>query len=235
MRDTAQIPFELFAPEAPSFKNFVVGANAEAVAVLAALATGRADRERHAAYVIWGGPGLGKTHLLAAFAQAAGDSGLRVLCLTADAPFPEDAFPAVDMLCVDNADRLSTAQQGWLFTAFNHVANSGGSTVATGASAPGLWPIRDDIRTRMASGLAMEILPIPQDGMVEALSAYAKSRGFVVSNEVLTYLLSHARRDLKSLCQTLAGIDRVSLAQKRAVTIPLLRAYLSQLGDSDTP
>lgn len=234
MRDTAQIPFEFFAPEAPGFGNFVVGDNAEAVALLTALADAGAGNKPHAAYAIWGGPGVGKSHLLTAFASAADASGLRVTRLSADAAFPDDAFVETDVLCVDDADRLSVEQQGFLFTAFNHVAQAGGCTVATGGSAPGLWPMRDDIRTRMGSGLALEILPIPQDGLAQALLHYTASRGFSVSQEVLAYLLSHAPRDLSSLCQTLAGIDRMSLAQKRGVTIPLLRAFLTQASDPHT-
>ncbi|MBC7711597.1 MAG: DnaA regulatory inactivator Hda [Rhizobacter sp.] len=231
MHGTAQIPFEFFTPEAPDLENFVVGDNVEAVSLIASLANARSASKPHAAYVLWGGPGVGKSHLLSALASAAQLSGLRVMQLSAASEFPDDAFVDADVLCVDDADRLSIAQQGWLFTAFNHVAQSGGCTVTTGSSAPGLWPMRDDIRTRMGSGLALEILPIPQDGLAQALSHYAATRGFSVSQEVLSYLLSHAQRDLTSLCKTLAGLDRMSLAQKRAVTIPLLRAYMTQSRD----
>ena len=235
MRDTAQIPFEFFAPEAPDLNNFVMGDNVEAVSLIAALANAEDGSRPHAAYVLWGAPGVGKSHLLSAFASAAGSSGLRVNQLSADARFLHDPFVDADVLCVDDADRLSIEQQGWLFTAFNHVAQSGGCTVATGCSAPGLWPMRDDIRTRMGGGLALEILPIPQDGLAQALAQYTANRGFSISQEVLSYLLSHAQRDLTSLCQTLAGIDRTSLAQKRAVTIPLVRAYLTQFGKTNNP
>jgi len=234
MRDAAQIPFEFFAPEAPAFSNFVVGDNSEPVTLLTKLANVGAGDKPYAAYVIWGGPGVGKSHLLTAFATSASASGLRVTRLSADATFPDDPFVETDVLCVDDADRLSVEQQGFLFTAFNHVAQLGGCTVATGRSAPGLWPMRDDIRTRMGSGLTVEILPIPQDGLAQALSHYALSRGFSVGQEVLAYLLSHAQRDLRSLCKTLAGLDRMSLAQKRAITIPLLRAFLTQSDDTKT-
>ena len=235
MHGTAQIPFEFFTPEAPELGNFVVGDNVEAVSLIAWLAHVGAGSKPHAAYVMWGGPGVGKSHLLSAFASAAATRGLRVIQLSAAAEFPDDPFVDADVLCVDDADRLSVDQQGWLFTAFNHVAQSGGCTVTTGSSAPGFWSMRDDIRTRMGSGLALEILPIPQDGLAQALSHYAESRGFSVSQEVLSYLLSHAQRDLTSLCKTLAGLDRMSLAQKRAVTIPLLRAYMAQSRDMTNP
>lgn len=235
MHGTAQIPFEFFTPEAPQLSNFVVGDNVEAVSLLTALANASAGSKPHAAYVMWGGPRVGKSHLLRAFANAAGLNGLRVNQFSADTEFLDDPFVDADVLCMDDADRLSIEQQGWLFTAFNHVAQLGGCTVTTGSSAPGFWPMRDDIRTRMGSGLALEILPIPQDGLAQALSHYAATRGFSVSQEVLSYLLSHAQRDLTSLCNTLAGLDRMSLAQKRAVTIPLLRAYMTQSHDMNSP
>ena len=235
MHGTAQIPFEFSTPEAPELSNFVVGDNIEAVSLLTALANVKTGSKPHAAYVMWGGPGVGKSHLLRAFANAAESNGLLVNQLSAGAEFLDDPFVDIDVLCVDDADRLSIEQQGWLFTAFNHVAQSGGCTVVTGSSAPSLWPMRDDIRTRMGSGLALEVLPIPQDGLAQALSHYAATRGFSVGQEVLSYLLNHAQRDLTSLCNTLAGLDRMSLAQKRAVTIPLLRAYMTQSRDMNDP
>jgi DnaA-homolog protein len=232
MQLAAQIPFELFAPEAPSFNNFVVGNNAELLTLLAALShpqrQSTAESAHHSAYVFWGGAAVGKTHLLTALASAAGEHGLTQLTLAAGGRWPTDPFCDVQLLTVDNADQLSAHEQAWLFTAFNHVAQRGGCTVATGRTPPGLWPMRDDIRTRLGSGIAVEVVPIPQDELLAALGSYAKSRGFIVSDEVLTYLLSHTQRDLSSLCHTLAGVDQLALAQKRAVTIPLVRVYFAQ-------
>ena len=230
MKIADQIPFELFAPEAPSFNNFVAGDNGELLALLTTFAEPHPAATQHSAYVFWGGPGVGKTHLLTALGSAAAAHALGHIMLAAGEPWPTDPFIDEALLCVDNADALSDSEQAWLFTAFNHVAQRGGCIVATGHAPPGLWMMRDDIRTRMGSGIAMEIVPIPQDGLMQALEIYAKSRGFVLSKEVLTYVLSHTRRDIGSLCQTLAGVDQLALAQKRAVTIPLLRMYFAQQG-----
>ncbi len=224
MAITPQIPFDFFLPEPPRFDNFVVGDNGEAVARLLALASGGGDANARA-LVMWGGRSVGKSHMLAALAAA---SNSHTLLLNSASAFPADPFIGTRILCVDDADRLNAEQQAWLFTAFNHVAQSGGVTVATGQSPPGRWPLRDDIRTRMGSGLTLELLPIPQDDLPSALSAYATGRGFDVSNEVLTFLLSHQQRDIASLCQTLAGVDRLSLALKRRVTVHLLRTYLNE-------
>lgn len=224
MATTPQIPFDFFLPEAPRFDNFVAGDNGEAVARLLALAAGSGESSARA-LVLWGGHSVGKSHLLTAVIAASPTASLR---LDAASAFPADPFVSARILCVDDADRLNAEQQAWLFTAFNHVAQSGGVTVATGQTPPARWLLRDDIRTRMGSGLAFELLPIPQDDLAGALSAYAAGRGFDVSNEVLTFLLSHHRRDIASLCQTLAGLDRLSLAVKRRVTVHLLRTYLNE-------
>lgn len=222
-----QIPFDFFVPEAPGFDNFVIGENAEAVSRLSDWAQTLQAGGAPSACVIWGGTATGKSHLLAAAANQASARGIGALRLSAEHEFPADPFVDARLLCVDDADRLSPEQQGWLFTAFNHVAHAGGMTLASGQLPPARWPMRDDIRTRLASGLAFEVLPIPQDALAGALADYAAKRGFAISDEVLTYLLSHSRRDITSLCQVLSGMDRLSLALKRPVTIPLVRAYLA--------
>lgn len=223
MAMTPQIPFDFFLPEAPRFDNFVVGDNGEAVARLRSVASSSSGSGARA-LVLWGGRSVGKSHLLAAVAAGSASS----LLLSASSAFPTDPFVSARMLCIDDADQLNPEQQAWLFTAFNHVAQTGGVTVATGQTPPARWPLRDDIRTRMGSGLAFELLPIPQDDLPSALSAYALGRGFDVSNEVLTFLLSHHQRDIASLCQTLAGADRLALALKRKVTAHVLRTYLNE-------
>ncbi|MEO7253933.1 MAG: DnaA/Hda family protein [Casimicrobium sp.] len=219
-----QIPFDFFLPEPPRFDNFVVGDNGEAVARLLALDSGVGESDANAV-VLWGGRSVGKSHLLAAVGTGPTSAAL---LLNAASHFPVDPFVCARILCVDDADQLTAEQQAWLFTAFNHVSQSGGVTVASGQTPPGQWAMRDDIRTRMGSGLAFELLPIPQDDLPGALSAYASGRGFDVSDEVLTFLLSHQQRDIASLCQTLAGVDRLSLALKRRVTVHLLRTYLNE-------
>jgi DnaA-homolog protein len=51
---------------------------------------------------------------------------------------------------------------------------------------------------------------------------------------VPAYLLTHFRRDMPSLMALLDALDRFSLEQKRAVTLPLLRTMLaSPAGGAD--
>ena len=56
---------------------------------------------------------------------------------------------------------------------------------------------------------------------------HADARGFRLSQEVADYLLSHAERDLPTLLALLDALDAYSLANRRAITVPLLRELLN--------
>ncbi len=55
----------------------------------------------------------------------------------------------------------------------------------------------------------------------------ARERGIALADDVPAYLLTHFRRDMPSLMALLDALDRFSLEQKRAVTLPLLRTMLA--------
>ena len=61
---------------------------------------------------------------------------------------------------------------------------------------------------------------------MEALATQAEARGLRLPQDALDYLLARAPRDMRSLAALLAALDRYSLEQKRAITVPLLREVL---------
>jgi len=141
---------------------------------------------------------------------------------------PMEPPDAGALVAVDDVDLADPAAQGHLFTLFNRLAETGGH-LATGAAAPpARLPLREDLRTRLGAGLVYEVVPLSDDDKPAALAAYARSRGFPLGDDVIAYLLAHGRRDMPSLMATLAALDRHSLATKRAVTVPLLRAWLQR-------
>ena len=216
--------FELATPEPPSFVNFLPGPNREAVAALARFASGDAAET---GLVLWGPPGVGKTHLLLATAAAA--LGARPVHFCADpGALPAAALLPAALVLVDDLDRADAAVQGRLFTLYNTLKAMGGSLVATAALPPARMPLRDDLRSRLGWGLVYEVLPLTDEDKPLALTIYARSRGFALSDEVVAYLLAHGRRDMPSLMATLAALDRHSLASKRAITLPLLRDWLQR-------
>ena len=219
-----QLIFELAAPEPQSFANFLPGRNEEAVVMLARLAVGDIAET---GIVLWGGPGVGKSHLLHASIGAAAD--LRPTLLCADCATVPAAPPGPRALvAVDGVDTADASQQGRLFSLYNALRASGGQMLAAAAVPPARMPLRDDVRTRLGWGLVYEILPLADGDKPAALAVYAKSRGVTLPDEVIAYLLAHGRRDMASLLAALLALDRFSLAQKRPITLPLLKEWLQR-------
>lgn len=218
-----QLIFELATPEPPTFANFLPGPNLEAVTALRSFAAGEGAET---CLVLWGPPGVGKSHLLKAAATMAAGNRASQLCAGPEA-LPVDAPPGA-LILVDDVDRADAAAQGRLFTLYNTLKATGGALVATASVPPARMPLRDDVRTRLGWGLIHEVLPLADEDKPVALSTYARSRGFALSDEVISYLLAHGRRDMTSLLATLAALDRHSLAAKRPITTALLREWLQR-------
>jgi DnaA family protein len=219
-----QLIFELAAPEPQSFANFLPGRNQEAVAALARLVAGDIAET---GIVLWGGPGVGKSHLLCASIGAAANRRPALYCADC-AAVPADPPGPRALVAVDGIDRADAAQQGRLFSLYNALKASGGQLVAAAAVPPALMPLRDDVRTRLGWGLVYEILPLADSDKPAALAVYARARGVALPEEVIAYLLAHGRRDMPSLLATLLALDRHSLAQKRPITLPLLKDWLQR-------
>jgi DnaA family protein len=220
-----QFVLDLTQPEPPSFDNFVAGANREAMAALMALARGES---RETGVLLWGAPGAGTTHLLRATAAMAAHVRPVVECATPTNVPAADALPHSALLVIDNVDAADAVNQGRLFTLLNALTASAGQWVACAASPPARLTLRDDLRTRLALGLVLEVIPLADADKPQALETYARERGFRLSGDVIAYLLTHGRRDMPSLVATLAALDRHSLATQRNVTVPLLREWLQR-------
>jgi len=225
-----QLTFELAPVEAPSLANFVPGANAELLARLADLVGPSPGADT--CVVIWGAAGSGKTHLLRACVTAAAASGRAALYSAGE--LADDAAQRLHgaLIAIDDVDRTSPASQGTLFTLYNLLATRGNQLVVGASMPPARMPIREDLRTRLGQGLVYEVVALSDREKADAMARFAASRGFALSTEVIDYLLARGRRDLTSLLASLASLDRHSLAQRRPITVPLVREWLAQNSDA---
>lgn len=196
-----QLLLDFTQAPAPTFDNFVPGGNAELLDAVDCAARGECPER---VIYVWGESGAGKSHLAKAFeASTAGRAGYRV---------------------IDGIERFTDAEQVTLFNDFNE-RNFEFLLVTAGAS-PRDVALRRDLATRLATGLTYRVLPLSDSEKKAALAAHARSRGFTLSEDVSSYLLTHARRDMGSLMSALDAIDRYSLETGRPVTLPLLKAAM---------
>jgi DnaA-homolog protein len=210
-----QLALDISAPRAPSFDNFVVGRNAEALAHLRAAIAGGNERFIY----LWGEAGSGRTHLLKAVAGAA--HATFVAC-EANSVFDDDA----PLLAADNVDRLGADAQIALFHRYNVLREQGGGLLASGRVPPVQLELRADLVTRLGWGLVVQLHPLSDSEKAQALAQHAQALGFSLSKEVTAYLLTHAPREMGALFATLDALDLHSLETKRAITVPLVRDWL---------
>jgi len=127
--------------------------------------------------------------------------------------------------------RLQVGDQIALFDLYNRARAAGGALVASGDAAPAQLALRADLRSRLAWGLAFQLHPLSDAEKAAALREQARGRALDLPEEVIAYLLKHARRDMASLIGILDALDRYSLEQKRPVTLPLVRDALDSMKD----
>jgi DnaA family protein len=195
---TRQLALPIQPPPAPTLENFVAGGNGELLERLREL---RAGRPAEPMLYLWGAPGSGRSHLLRACARDG-------------------------VTTVDDVDRLDDAAQVALFHAINLAREAGGALLAAGPLPPARLALREDLRSRLAWGLVYEVKPLTDAERATYLRAEAARRGLRLADDVVAYLLTHVRRDMGSLGAILDHLDRTSLEQQRAVTLPLVREAL---------
>jgi len=193
-----------------SFASLLAGPNAAALAHL----QGGGLRHSPVSY-LWGASGTGKTHLLRALVRQAHEQGLRSGWFGPGTPLPWE---------------LDEARQHAAFALFVDASTHGIAIAAAGRLPPVDLPLREDLRTRLGWGHVFALQPLAEAEMRAALRREADRRGVFLSDEVMDYLLTRFERNLKPLMAQLDRLDRFSLANKRAITVPMLKLMLAEEG-----
>ena len=213
-----QLILDLLPDSPPTLDNFVPGGNTETVG---ALTEWLAGGHRDTSFCLYGESGCGRSHLLLASTFEYVDAN-RNPALKGVADVTE--------LAVDNVEALDADGQIALFNHFNRLKMAGGRLLTAAPQPPAHLAhlaLREDLRTRLGSGLIYRLQPLTDAEKAEAIAAQAKERALKLSPEMINYLLRHAPRDMRTLSMLVVALDQYTLEQKRAVTLPLLRELLN--------
>jgi len=218
-----QLLLELAPPPSPTLENYSPGKNGAALKAL------RDALEGGEGFVfLWGTSGSGKTHLLRAFAEAAGAKGRAAYVQAANADWtPTGNLAAV---AVDEVSRLDDAGQIALFDLCNRLRASGGALAAAGDAPPAQLALRPDLRSRLASGIVLQLHSLNDAEKTAALREHAAARGMMLAPDLVRHLLTHFDRDMGTQIALLDALDKASLERKRPITLPLLKDALRGLG-----
>ena len=210
-----QLILDLLPVSPPTLDNFVAGGNAETVAALTEWLAGGLSEP---SFCLYGESGCGRSHLLQASGFDCVDAGMN--------PSLKGLTEAIQ-LAVDNVEALNAEGQIALFNHFNRLKMTGGRLLTAAMQPPAHLALREDLRTRLGSGLIYRLQPLSDTEKAEAIAAQARERALKLSPEAINYLLRHAARDMRTLSMLVVALDQYTLEQKRAVTLPLLRELLN--------
>lgn len=227
---TKQLPLALGLQHAPGLDDFIVGRNQAVIDALKHSLQGDGESILY----LFGPPGCGRSHLLLGQCAEAEQRGLRCayLSLTEHASLaPEmlEGLENLDLVAVDDV-QLIAADAAWeeaLFALFNRCRDLGTRMLFSADCGPGALPLQlPDLRSRLAWGLTLPLHALDDDGRQELLQSLAARRALKLPDDVARYLLDRTARHPSDLVETIARLDRASLAEKRRLTIPFVREIL---------
>ena len=202
---------------------------------------------------VFGGPGLGKTHLI----QATGISikekypELVVLYVTGN-EFKTQYMDAVkgnrlvdfmafymkiDVLLVDDIQDLQgQGSQNAFFNVFNHLHHSGKQLIFTSDRAPvDLQNFEERLLSRFKWGLNVELSRPDYDTRLAMLKARAFREGVSIDEEVLAFLASRIKSNFRELEGTLISLIANATLAHREITVALAESITGKIvGEEQT-
>jgi|OM-RGC.v1.011511293 ATPase involved in DNA replication initiation len=177
---------------------------------------------------IVGPSGSGKTHLLTIWQQRTGAETLKFSDLNDGLVARLD--DKARCFTLDDAEAVAgdPVREEALFHLFNHLKGIGGSLLLTAGREPSRWGLDlPDLASRLKSSTVVSVMP-PDDPMMAALMVkHFADRQLDVEQAVIDYLLTRMDRSYAAIRDLVLALDRVSLAERRRITIPLARDILA--------
>src|SRR3954468_15450269 len=219
-----QIALDIGLAAGPTLANFCAGPNEAALRHLL-LWAGSPTRSPVPTY-LWGSAASGKTHLLKAVAESLREQGASAGWLDATMHEPPEFNENWAVVLLDDVHLYTAVQQHAAFNWFVNAQTLQRGVVAAGALPPADLPLREDLRTRLGWGHVFHLQVLSESERRAVLRQAADTRGVMLSDEVLDYMLHLFSRDLGSLMELLTQLDGYALQTQRAITIPMLRSML---------
>jgi len=220
-----QLPFDFVLHNEFTFDNFVVAEkNQELITLLQSASLAENF------YLVWGESGSGKSHLLQASCvkhENAAYLPLKVFLKEGESVL--DGLEHLDLVCIDDV-HLVLSERSWeekLFSLFNACQINTTTMLFSSLLAPrDLQFSLPDLQSRFSSGFIYHLHELDDVGKISALKKRAEAAGMPLEDEVLNYIYMRSERSMSKLFSVLEQLDKLSLAQKRKITIPFVKSIM---------
>jgi chromosomal replication initiation ATPase DnaA len=175
--------------------------------------------------IICGESGTGKTHLAALWACTAGAVYVLKESLNGD---PRDLYDAECNFVIDNFDDFADRKNhAWIFNFINIAKEKNRFFLILCRSRSFLRNIElEDLKSRLFALPCVDILPPKDDLLLKISKKIAGDLGITVADDVLGCLLNFVDRRVTSVADTLKTLDKLSLRQKKPLTLSFVRNCL---------
>jgi chromosomal replication initiator protein len=220
-----------------TFDSFIIG-NCNRLAHAAAIGVAEKPGAVYNPLFIYGGVGLGKTHLLHAIGNLVSQGNLRVLYVSTE-QFTNDfiraikerkteefrqKYRSVDLLLIDDVQFIigkEQTQEGFFHT-FNDLHNENRQIVVTSDRSPKDMPLLENrLRSRFEWGLIADIQPPDLETRFAILEVKAEQQRIVVPRGVIEFIARKARNSIRDLEGSLNRIIAFAELTKAPITIDL--------------
>ena len=228
-----------------TFATFVVGSG-NRMAHAAAMAVAEMPADRYNPLFLYGGAGLGKTHLLHAIGHEARLRGLTCCYVTSEAFMNElitairnqsteafrNKYRLVDMLLMDDvqfiAGKESTQEE--FFHTFNTLYSANKQIVLTSDRPPKMMvTLEDRLRSRFEWGLMADIAPPDLETRIAILQAKAAQRLASLPQDVIEFVAKQIQSNVRELEGALTRLIATSEMTGRAISVQFARDTLVDL------
>lgn len=228
-----------------TFENFVVGAS-NRLAHAASLAVAEKPAQAYNPLFLYGGVGLGKTHLLHAIGNMSAERGLQVLYVSSE-EFTNDLINAIrthttqafrekyrrtDVLLVDDiqfiAGKESTQEE--FFHTFNTLHGQDKQLVISSDRPPkALNTLEERLRSRFEWGLAADIQPPDFETRLAILRSKAERAGYCMPHEIMEIIARRVQSNIRELEGALTRVNAFANLSGLVPTPQLVETALSDL------
>lgn len=233
-----------------TFDTFVVGANNN-LAHAASLAVAESPGEIYNPLFIYGGVGLGKTHLMHSIAHfiLKNNPKAKILYVTSE-KFTNELIDAIrnknnisttefrekyrnnDVLLIDDIQFIigKESTQEEFFHTFNALHEVKKQIIISSDKPPKeIETLEERLRSRFEWGLTVDIQSPDYETRMAILRKKEELEGYNIDNEVIKYIATHIKSNIRELEGALTKIVALSKLNKKEITLELAEEALKDL------
>ncbi len=227
-----------------TFENFVVG-NSNQFAYTAALSSAEKPGQLYNPLFIYGGVGLGKTHLLQAIGNYNLQKGKSVIYTTIE-QFMNDftyhlrnqtmdrfreKYRKCDILLIDDVQFLSRKEQTQeeFFHTFNELHNKSKQIVLTSDKHPKqIAGLEDRLKSRFEWGLIADIQPPELETKIAIIKKKCELDGINLEDEVVNYLATTMDNNIREIEGIIIKLNAYASLMNQKITLEFAKSVLKE-------